>query len=112
MPDQLLDDTNPVETREDREAEPNAAASVGVAPVPPLSISPATAAEADHGLFLRVQASALLILAAGAVLSLIYFVKLILVVVLISILMSFVLAPVVDFLNRFDIPRGLGSLIA
>ena len=112
MPDQLLDDTNPVETREDREAEPNAAASVGVAPVPPLSISPATAAEADHGLFLRVQASALLILAAGAVLSLIYFAKLILVVVLISILMSFVLAPVVDLLTRFDVPRGLGALLA
>ncbi|MGO9518086.1 MAG: AI-2E family transporter [Candidatus Korobacteraceae bacterium] len=112
MPDQLLDNTNPAETREDREAEPNAAAKVGVAPVPPLSISPATAAEADHGLFLRVQASALLILAAGAVLSLIYFAKLILVVVLISILMSFVLAPVVDLLTRFDIPRGLGALLA
>ena len=45
-------------------------------------------------------------------LSLIYFAKLILVVVLISILLSFVLAPVVDFLMRFQIPRGLGSLIA
>src|SRR5271166_6018939 len=112
MPDQLLDNPNPAEAREGREAEPNAAGNVGVAPVPPLSISRAAAAEADHSLLLRVQASALLILAAGAVLSLIYFAKLILVVVLISILMSFVLAPVVDLLTRFDIPRGLGALLA
>ena len=32
--------------------------------------------------------------------------------VLVSILMSFVLAPVVDFLTRFQIPRGLGALIS
>ena len=109
MPDRLLDNPKPAETREERDAELNAAAGVGAAQ---MAVNRSTAAEAERSLLLRVQASALLILAAAAVLSLIYFAKLILVVVLISILMSFVLAPVVDFLNRFDIPRGLGAMIA
>src|SRR5271167_1426 len=112
MPDRLLDNPNPAETREDRDAELNAAGSVGAAPVPQVSVNPSTAAEAERSLLLRIQASALLILASAAVLSLIYFAKLILVVVLISILMSFVLAPVVDFLTHFQIPRGLGAMIA
>src|SRR5271165_4647676 len=112
MPDRLLDNPNPAETREDRDAELNPAGHVGAAPIPQVSANRAAAAEGERNLLLRVQASALLILASAAVLSLIYFAKLILVVVLISILMSFVLAPVVDFLNRFDIPRGLGAMIA
>jgi len=77
-----------------------------------VSIDRSTVVELERRRLLRLQTSALLILAAGAVLSMIYFAKLILIVVLISILMSFVLAPVVDFLMRFDVPRGLGSLIA
>src|SRR5271167_412220 len=121
MPDRLLDNPNPVETREDREAELSAAGAVAGSPKAGLagnagaaqvSVNRSTAAEAERSLLLRVQASALLILAAAAVLSLIYFAKVILVVVLISILMSFVLAPVVDFLTHFQIPRGLGAMIA
>ena len=121
MPDQLLDNPNPAETREDREAQLNAAGSVapghktglaGNAGAAQVSVNRSTATEAERSLLLRVQASALLILATAAVLSLIYFAKVILVVVLISILMSFVLAPVVDFLTNFEIPRGLGALIA
>ena len=75
MPDQLLDNPNPAETRDDRDAELNAAGNTGAAPVPQVSINRATAAEAERSLLLRVQASALLILAAAAVLSLIYFAK-------------------------------------
>lgn len=82
------------------------------APIPQVSINRSTAAEMERRLLLRFQTSALVILAAGAVLSLIYFAKVILIVFLISILMSFVLAPVVEFLLRFQIPRGLCALIA
>lgn len=119
MPDRLLDNPNPAraqaQEREllegaDPDLERNAAG--GPAPIPQVSIPRSTVAELERRRLLRLQTSALLILAAAAVLSLIYFAKLILVVVLISILMSFVLAPVVDFLMRFQIPRGLGSLIA
>ena len=67
-----------------------------------------TAADLERRRITRLQTTALLILAAAAVLTLIYFGKLILAVILISILISFVLAPVVDVLARFQIPRGLG----
>ncbi|MGA8878512.1 MAG: AI-2E family transporter, partial [Candidatus Korobacteraceae bacterium] len=56
--------------------------------------------------------AALVILAAAAVLTLIYVAKLILVVILISILLSFVLAPLVDAMVRFQIPRAVGALVA
>ncbi len=119
MPDRLLDNPNPARAQAqernlpasvDPDVERNAAG--GPAPIPQVSINRSTVAELERRRLLRLQTSALLILAAAAVLSLIYFAKLILVVVLISILLSFVLAPVVDFLMRFQIPRGLGSLIA
>ncbi len=54
----------------------------------------------------------MLILAIGAVLTMLYVAKLILVVILVSILIAFVLAPLVDLLTRFDIPNALASLIA
>ncbi len=115
MPDRLLDNPNPARVRrdpsqEDTDAELNAAG--GPAPVPQVSINRSTVAELDRRRLLRLQAAALLILAGAAVLSLVYVGKFILVVVLVSILISFVLAPVVDFLTRFQVPRGLGSLIA
>ena len=115
MPDRLLDNPNPIRvgrdpSLEDTDAELNAAG--GPEPVPQVSINRSTVAELERRRLLRLQAAALLILAGAAVLSLIYVGKFILVVVLISILISFVLAPVVDFLTRFQVPRGLGSLIA
>src|SRR5208283_4843528 len=84
----------------------------GPAPIPQVSINRSTGAELERRRLMRLQTSALLILAAAAVLTLIYVAKLILIVILIAILMSFVLAPVVDFLTHFQIPRGLGALIA
>jgi len=109
MTDRLLDNPNPAREHTDlpprQEHGPES-------PLPQVSIDRSTVVELERRRLLRLQTSALLILAAGAVLSMIYFAKLILIVVLISILMSFVLAPVVDFLMRFDVPRGLGSLIA
>ncbi len=122
MPDRLLDNPNPTHVRQDPpqkrdlsqvddpDTELNAAG--GPAPVPQVSINRSTVAELERRRILRLQASAMLILAGAAVLTLIYVSKFILVVVLISILISFVLAPVVDFLTRFQVPRGLGSLIA
>ncbi|HZD30113.1 MAG TPA: AI-2E family transporter, partial [Candidatus Angelobacter sp.] len=48
----------------------------------------------------------------AAVLSLLYVAKLILVVVLTAILLSFVLAPAVDVLAKLRIPRALGTFLA
>ncbi len=60
----------------------------------------------------RVQAASLVILATAAVLCLMYVAKLILVVILTAGLMAFVLAPLVDGLAKFRIPRPLGAFLA
>lgn len=52
------------------------------------------------------------IVAVGVVLTLCYVAEFVLAVTLVSILIAFILAPVVDFLMRFRLPRGLASLIA
>src|SRR3974377_1526301 len=51
-------------------------------------------------------------IAVGVILTLCYVGKLVLVVLLASILLAFILAPVVDFLGQFRIPRALASLVA
>jgi predicted PurR-regulated permease PerM len=53
-----------------------------------------------------------LIVAVGVVLTLCYLAEFVLAVMLVSILLAFILAPVVDFLGRFRLPRGFASLIA
>jgi predicted PurR-regulated permease PerM len=102
MADPLIDDV-----REDEGA-------AGVSDSGPvLSRSPARqSAAADMDRTQRVQAACLVILAVAAVLSLLYVAKLILIVVLTAILLSFVLAPVVDALVDLRIPRPMGTLLA
>ncbi len=53
-----------------------------------------------------------IVIAAGVLLTIAYMAELVLVVLLFSILAAFILAPVVDFLIGFRIPRSLASLIA
>jgi predicted PurR-regulated permease PerM len=60
----------------------------------------------------RVQAASLVILAVAAVLSLLYVAKLILVVVLTSVLVAFVLAPMVDSLSSLQLPRPLSAFLS
>jgi len=60
----------------------------------------------------QAQRAALVIIAVAVVLTICYLAKLVLITIFISILLSFVLAPVVEFLERFRIPHPLGALIA
>jgi predicted PurR-regulated permease PerM len=53
-----------------------------------------------------------LIIAIGVVLAICYVAELVLVVILISTLLAFILAPIVDFLGQYRVPRGLSSLLA
>jgi predicted PurR-regulated permease PerM len=53
-----------------------------------------------------------IIIAMGVVLTVCYVAELVLVVILVSTLLAFILAPVVDLLSRFRLPRGLSSLMA
>ena len=111
MPDQLLDDPKPAR-KQQRDPDVQANAGGGPEAIPQVAINRSTVAELERRRILRLQAACLLVLASAAVLTLVYIGKLILVVILISILLSFVLAPIVDFLVRFQVPRGLGALIA
>lgn len=53
-----------------------------------------------------------LIIAVGVVLTLCYVAEFVLVVMLVSILLAFILAPVVEFLMRLRLPRSLAALVA
>jgi predicted PurR-regulated permease PerM len=109
MPNQLADNAK----SDQEKGNPGAAAHADVPAVPPqVTIDRSTAAELERRRLLHVQATSLAILAGAAVLCLIYFAKLILIVALVSILLSFVLAPIIDFLMRFQVPRAVGALLA
>jgi predicted PurR-regulated permease PerM len=60
----------------------------------------------------RLQATSEVIIATAVVLTICYFAKLVLVVLLVSILLAFILAPLVDLLQRIRLPRSVGALIA
>ena len=60
---------------------------------------------------IRTGATAAVFVAVLAGLTVAYFAKLPLIVLLVAILISFILAPVVDFLRRLRLPRALASLI-
>lgn len=60
----------------------------------------------------KLQAASLIVLATAAVLTLMYFAKPVLVTLLVSILLAFILAPIVDVCDHLRLPRALGSGIA
>ena len=61
---------------------------------------------------LRTRDRAQMVIAAGVVLYFIHQAELILVVMMFSILLAFILSPLVDFLQRFRLPRSLASFLA
>jgi predicted PurR-regulated permease PerM len=61
---------------------------------------------------LRPRDRAQMVIAAGVVLYFIHQAELILVVMMFSILLAFILSPVVDFLQQFRFPRSLASFLA
>ena len=60
----------------------------------------------------RIQTSALVIVATAVVLALCYVAKPVLIVLLASVLLAFMLAPIVDGLLRLRVPRAVGAVIA
>jgi len=110
MSEQLLD--NPQSLRPDADPDVEANAAGGSVPIPEVAINRSTVAELERRRLLHAQTAALVILATAAMLTLIYVAKLLLVVILVSILLAFVLAPVADFLVRFQVPRALGAFIS
>jgi predicted PurR-regulated permease PerM len=109
MREDVADKLNPP-LPDDADLERNVAG--GPRDIPQVSINRSTVAELERRRLLRLQTASLTILAVAVVLSLIYVAKLILIILLVSVLVSFVLAPVVDFLVMQQVPRGVGSFIA
>jgi predicted PurR-regulated permease PerM len=60
----------------------------------------------------RIQTSAQVILAIAVVLAMCYVAKPVLIVVLVSVLLAFMLAPIVDGLQRLRVPRSVGAVVA
>ncbi|MFB3917914.1 MAG: AI-2E family transporter [Terriglobales bacterium] len=78
---------------------------------PPQLPTPPPGGDVERGLR-RLQAGSLAVIATAVVLTLCYFAKLFLIVILVSILLAFVLAPIVDMLRRLRLPRPVGAAIA
>src|SRR3954447_23714203 len=79
---------------------------------PPPEPGSASADAFDRRRSAKLQSATLMVLATGAVLTLMYLAKPVLITVLASVLLSFMLAPVVDVLERMRFPKTLASLMA
>jgi predicted PurR-regulated permease PerM len=108
MADPLIDDLSSSERPDDLPGHDQGG--------PPLlaheAVESSASTRADRDRVQRVQAAALVILATAAVLSLMYIAKLILVVILTGVLLSFVLTPAVDALTNLRVPRALAAFIS
>lgn len=60
----------------------------------------------------RVQPTAQVVVAVAVVLGICYVAKVVLIVLLVSILLAFMLGPIVDGLQRIKVPRPVGALVA
>lgn len=80
--------------------------------IPQVTVDRGTAEELELRRMQRTQTTCLFILAVATGLALAYVAKMVLVVVLSSVLLAFVLAPVVDFGVRMRLPRALSALLA
>jgi predicted PurR-regulated permease PerM len=60
----------------------------------------------------RLQSGSLSVLAVGGVLTLMYLAKSVLILTLVSVLIAFMLAPIVELCQRIRLPRSIGSMIA
>jgi predicted PurR-regulated permease PerM len=77
------------------------------APVPPPEGKPPRRRKSD-----QVSAAAQTVVAVGVVLVLCYVAKLVLITLLVSILLAFLLEPLVEGLRRVHLPRSVGSFVA
>jgi predicted PurR-regulated permease PerM len=81
--------------------------------VPKVEVQRSSQVELERRRHGSVQTWSLAVLATAAVLTLMYFAKPVLIVVLVSVLIAFALAPIVDFCERFmRMPKSLGAGIA
>lgn len=85
--------------------------------VPPLPIAESTAksaimGDAEKRRHARIQSGSVAVIAIGCVLTMMYLAKAVLILTLVSVLIAFMLAPIVELCQRMHLPRSFGSLIA
>src|SRR6476659_8249981 len=108
---------NPANTSTRAQAEPRKVAVYSISDPPAESLKPASVAaieeeaEVLHA-SIRAGSVAQIIVAVIAVVGLIYLLKLVLVTTLASLLLAFILEPLVGGLARMRIPRAFGALVS
>ncbi len=60
----------------------------------------------------RIQSGSLAVIAVGGVLTMMYLAKTVFILTLVSVLIAFMLAPIVELCRRVRLPRSIGSFIA
>jgi predicted PurR-regulated permease PerM len=68
--------------------------------------------DAERRRHIRIQSGSMAVIAVGGVLTMIYLAKTVLILTLVSVLLAFMLAPIVELCKRIRLPRALGSAIA
>ena len=90
--------------------------NLGRRELPPQEPTPAETdaalAAAEQRRHARIQSGTLALLAAGALLTMMWVAKPILIVILVSVLIAFMLAPIVELCLRLHLPRSAGAMIA
>jgi predicted PurR-regulated permease PerM len=72
----------------------------------------ATLTDAERLRHARIQSTSLAVLAVGGVLTLMYMAKAVLILTLVSVLIAFMLAPIVELCQRVHLPRSFGAMVA
>jgi len=68
--------------------------------------------DAERRRHARLQSGSLAVLAIGAMLTMMYLAKTVVILTLVSVLIAFMLAPIVELCKRIHLPRSIGSLVA
>jgi predicted PurR-regulated permease PerM len=86
----------------------------GTGDLRPPELHPAddTLTDAERRRHARIQSGSLAVLATGGLLTLMYVAKLVLILILVSILIAFMLAPIVELCQRLRLPRSVGAMFA
>lgn len=68
--------------------------------------------DAERRRHARIQSGSLAVIAIGGVLTMMYLAKTVLVLILVSVLIAFMLAPIVELCRKLRLPRSIGAAIA
>ena len=101
------------QTTDSFQDEPAGTADLRPLAVPPEGEdSPGALTNTEQRRHARIQSSSLAVLATGGLLTLMYVAKSVLVLILISVLLAFMLAPIVELCQRLRLPRSVGAMFA